>query len=152
MTRPPTPTIEVQPLHQGAPHESARKHVSGQARYVDDLPAPGAVHGVIVRSPVAHGVVRGLTTPPLEDGVLAVLTAADIPGDNAEHAAAPRTPSPPAFDTAAASAGTLAPPIPARRIGYSIPRISQMRLLSAIVLPSPSCAWHRCQRVISAPT
>src|SRR3546814_16572232 len=51
-----------------------------------------------------------------------------------EQAAAPSTPRPPAFDTAAARAGTLAPPIPARTMGCSIPSILQIRLFSAIAL------------------
>ncbi len=80
MTRPPQP---VPRLHQDAPHEAAARHVSGQARYVDDLPCPGAVHGVIVRSPLAHGRLLGIDVPPLPAGVVRVLTAADIPGDNA---------------------------------------------------------------------
>jgi xanthine dehydrogenase large subunit len=79
---PVTPTPGPR-LHQDAPHEAGHKHVTGLARYVDDLPAPGCVHGVIVRSPVAHGRLLGVDVPPLGPGVLRVLTAVDIPGDNA---------------------------------------------------------------------
>ena len=40
------------------------------------------------------------------------------------RAAAPRMPNPPAFDTAAASSGVEAPPMPASRIGYLMPNLS----------------------------
>jgi xanthine dehydrogenase large subunit len=80
VTRPPQPPPR---LHQDAPHESAARHVSGLARYVDDLPCPGALHGVVVRSPAAHGRLLGIDVPALDAGVVRVLTAADVPGENA---------------------------------------------------------------------
>ncbi|HEY0093978.1 MAG TPA: xanthine dehydrogenase molybdopterin binding subunit, partial [Archangium sp.] len=46
------------PLHAPAPHESGLKHTSGEARYVDDLPAPpGMLAGHLVTSPHAHARV-----------------------------------------------------------------------------------------------
>ncbi|MCY1056954.1 xanthine dehydrogenase molybdopterin binding subunit [Nannocystis sp. SCPEA4] len=73
------------PLRQSAVHESAHAHVTGAARYVDDLPEPGGMlHGLPVGSPVARGRVvarraeRALALP----GVRAVLFAADVPGHN----------------------------------------------------------------------
>src|SRR5690349_7045778 len=42
-----------------------------------------------------------------------------------ERFAAPMIPRPPAFETAATSGAIDTPPMPARRIGYSIPRRSQ---------------------------
>ena len=48
------------------------------------------------------------------------------------HAAAPRTPSPPALDTAAASSGVAAPPIPASTTGTSIFSRSQILVRGAI--------------------
>jgi CO/xanthine dehydrogenase Mo-binding subunit len=57
--------------------------VSGRARYVDDLAAPGAWHGVTVRSAVAHGTLRALERDPGFDWrEIVVVTAADIPGRN----------------------------------------------------------------------
>ncbi len=52
----------------------------GQGRYTDDLNLPGQVHAVMVRSRVAHGVLRGIDTAAARamPGVLAVLTAADL--------------------------------------------------------------------------
>ena len=67
-------------------HESAAGHVSGAARYTDDL-APdfhGLLHAFPVLSPVAHGVVRAIDSAAAEAcaGVVAVLTAADVSGEN----------------------------------------------------------------------
>jgi len=74
--------------HVGAhhPHESARGHVTGGARYVDDLwpRAAGCVHAWPVCVPHAHARVlavdtaRALAAP----GVCCVLGAADVPGVN----------------------------------------------------------------------
>ena len=73
------------PLGARLPHESALRHVSGEARYVDDLPAPeGMLHGMVLLSPVAHGTLRQIDTKAALEvpGVHAVLTAADVPGEN----------------------------------------------------------------------
>ena len=70
---------------QALPHDSAALHVTGGARYVDDLPEPpGTLHGAIGMSPVAHGRLRalGLGAVRRAPGVAAVLVAADIPGEN----------------------------------------------------------------------
>ena len=71
------------PLHRAAPHESATGHVTGAAVYADDLTPPGCLHGVIVTSPVAAGVLEGVDTAAAValPGVKAVLTVADVPGD-----------------------------------------------------------------------
>ena len=43
------------PLHQPLLHESGLKHTSGEARYVDDLPAPpGMLLCHVIVSPHAH--------------------------------------------------------------------------------------------------
>ncbi|MCA3015433.1 MAG: xanthine dehydrogenase molybdopterin binding subunit [Myxococcaceae bacterium] len=75
----------VTPLHQPLLHESGLKHTSGEARYVDDLPAPtGLLVAQVVTSPVAHARLRGLDTRPALSvpGVVAVFTAKDVPGTN----------------------------------------------------------------------
>ncbi len=55
----------------------------GRAQYVDDLKIPGLWHGFVVRSPVAHGKLRGLRQDPAFDwSRVTVVTAADIPGEN----------------------------------------------------------------------
>lgn len=40
----------------------------GRGRYVDDLELPGLRHAAIVRSTVAHGIVRGIDVPELPAG------------------------------------------------------------------------------------
>lgn len=52
----------------------------GGGRYIDDLPMPGALHAVFVRSPHAHAAIRGIdaTAARAVDGSVAVFTAADL--------------------------------------------------------------------------
>ena len=67
------------------PHESAALHVSGQAAYTDDVPElAGTLHAALGLSPVAHGWLRSVDVQGLRalPGVVAVCTAADIPGTN----------------------------------------------------------------------
>ncbi len=64
-------------------HDSARMHVTGQARYVDDLPQPAnLLHAAVGCSGIACGsiVEMDLTAVEQADGVIAVITAQDIPG------------------------------------------------------------------------
>jgi xanthine dehydrogenase large subunit len=73
------------PLHQPLLHESGLRHTSGEARYVDDLPAPhGLLVAQVVPSPVAHGKLRSLdVSAALEvPGVVTVLSAKDVPALN----------------------------------------------------------------------
>ena len=67
------------------PHESAHLHVAGAAPYVDDLPElAGTLHAALGLSPVAHGRLLGIDLALLraQPGVVAVYSAADIPGPN----------------------------------------------------------------------
>jgi xanthine dehydrogenase large subunit len=67
------------------PHESAHLHVAGAAPYVDDIAeVQGTLHAALGLSPVAHGRLLGIDVQTLraQPGVVAVLTAADIPGTN----------------------------------------------------------------------
>jgi xanthine dehydrogenase large subunit len=67
-------------------HDSAVGHVSGRALYIDDLREPaGTVHVAPGYAPdTACGVITRLDLEPVRTagGVVAVLTAADIPGVN----------------------------------------------------------------------
>jgi len=66
-------------------HDSAHKHVSGSALYIDDLPEPaGLLHAAVGLSSDAHAEVGRLDLNRVHaaPGVVAVLTAADIPGVN----------------------------------------------------------------------
>ncbi len=67
------------------PHESAHLHVAGEATYVDDiLEAAGTLHCALGLAPVAAGRLLGVDLAALRamPGVVDVLTAADIPGEN----------------------------------------------------------------------
>ena len=67
------------------PHESAHLHVSGEARYADDVPLPAsALHGAFGLSAAAHARLRAmdLSAVAAAPGVVAVLTAKDIPAAN----------------------------------------------------------------------
>ncbi|HET6150243.1 MAG TPA: xanthine dehydrogenase molybdopterin binding subunit, partial [Polyangia bacterium] len=67
-------------------HESAALHVTGAARYVDDLPPDTArlAHAWPVMVPHAHARVQAVDALAALrlPGALAVLTAADVPGEN----------------------------------------------------------------------
>lgn len=76
----PTPAVGA-----ALPHDAARRHVRGTAPYIDDLPEPaGLLHAAVGLSPVAHGTLTGLDLDKVRayPGVVAVLSAADIPGEN----------------------------------------------------------------------
>lgn len=78
--------IETRPI-VGSPlkHDSAEKHVAGEALYVDDIAEPaGLVHACLGLSTIAHGKLRSLDLSAVEaaPGVLSILTPADIPGEN----------------------------------------------------------------------
>ena len=67
------------------PHDSARLHVTGAARYVDDLPVPAdTLHLAFGLSQVAHGRIAAMDLDAVRaaPGVVAVLTAADLPFAN----------------------------------------------------------------------
>jgi xanthine dehydrogenase large subunit len=72
-------------VHAAVRHDSAVGHVTGAARYLDDVPTvPGTLEASLVLSPHAHARIcridlsRALAAP----GVVAAVTAADIPGKN----------------------------------------------------------------------
>ncbi|MFT5162058.1 MAG: xanthine dehydrogenase large subunit [Alteromonadaceae bacterium] len=64
-------------------HESAEKHVSGEAVYVDDRPVlPGQLHAAVGQSihPHAKIISIDLTAVKAAPGVSAVITVDDVPG------------------------------------------------------------------------
>ncbi len=66
-------------------HIDAHLHVRGESQYVDDVPPPPEMlHAAVAGSPLAHGIVTRLDTAAARaaPGVVAVLTAVDIPGVN----------------------------------------------------------------------
>ena len=56
--------------------------VRGEGCYADDVNRPGQAYAVLVRSSIAHGIIRSIDTAAAKamPGVLAVLTAADLAG------------------------------------------------------------------------
>lgn len=80
----PTPAHSAKGVAgMGVKHDSAWKHVSGQARYIDDLPEPeGLLHAAVGHSEQAHARILSMDLDAVRayPGVLAVITAADVPG------------------------------------------------------------------------
>ena len=67
------------------PHDAATLHVTGQARYIDDIPTPtGTLHLAFGTSEVACGTITHMDLSKVRaaDGVVAVLTASDLPFEN----------------------------------------------------------------------
>ena len=66
------------------PHDSGPIHVSGVARYTDDMPLADPVHLAFGLSSSAHAklVSVNLDAVRAADGVIEVLTAADLPAEN----------------------------------------------------------------------
>ncbi len=67
------------------PHDAALLHVTGTARYVDDIPRPaGALHLAFGVSEVAQGRITSMDLSAVRaaPGVVAVLTAEDLPFAN----------------------------------------------------------------------
>lgn len=76
---------ETGPVGRASPHDSAAKHVAGEALYIDDIAEPaGLVHAYLGLAEIAHGALVALDLAAVRaaPGVLAVLTAKDIPGAN----------------------------------------------------------------------
>ena len=72
-------------VNQAIAHDSAVKHVTGRAIYVDDIPEPlGTLHAAPGLSARAHARIRSMDLAAVRraPGVVLVLTAADIPGIN----------------------------------------------------------------------
>ena len=64
------------------PRPDAHAKVAGRFEFANDLTVDGMLHGAILRSPHPHARLRRVDTGPALalDGVLAVVTAADVPG------------------------------------------------------------------------
>lgn len=67
------------------PHDTGPLHVTGEARYVDDMPTPAdCLHLAFGLSEIACGDINTIDLEPVRraPGVVAVLSAADLPGAN----------------------------------------------------------------------
>ncbi|MFS2154744.1 xanthine dehydrogenase molybdopterin binding subunit [Rhizobium sp. Rhizsp42] len=73
------------PMHASRRHDSAHKHVTGTADYIDDLPEPaGLLHGALGLSDRAHAEIvnMDLSEVAATPGVVWVFTGKDVPGVN----------------------------------------------------------------------
>lgn len=71
--------------HQPIEHESAHKHVSGRAEYLDDMIEPaGTLHAYLGLSTCARSKILAMDLDAVRHahGVVDVLTGTDIPGEN----------------------------------------------------------------------
>ncbi len=60
-------------------------HLRGESVYVDDIPRlQGTLFAAVFDSPIAHGKIKSMELDPAmqSEGVIAILTAKDIPGEN----------------------------------------------------------------------
>ena len=75
--------IGTRPVRHDGPDK-----VTGRARYAADIHPPGLLVGMVLRSPHAHAVIRGIDTTRARaiPGVKAVVTSADFPEVSAEIA------------------------------------------------------------------
>ncbi len=74
-----------QVVGRALPHDSAVGHVTGAARYTGDLPEPkGLLHAWPVMAPHARARILAIRTEGAAEvpGVVTVLTAAEVPGEN----------------------------------------------------------------------
>lgn len=73
------------PLHSRLKHDSAHKHVTGAADYIDDMPEPAdLLHAALGMTTRAHARILSMDLSQVEayPGVVAVLTAKDMPAVN----------------------------------------------------------------------
>ncbi len=69
---------------QRIPHESATRHVSGEALYIDDrLEFPNQLHLAVKLSEHPHALIKNIDTSAClsTPGIVCVITAKDIPGE-----------------------------------------------------------------------
>lgn len=81
----PRDTLTPATVHQPIAHDSAVRHVCGEAVYVDDIPEPrGLLHIWTALSPHAAARIVSIDTSaiPGSPGVVAVFDAESIPGKN----------------------------------------------------------------------
>jgi xanthine dehydrogenase large subunit len=77
--------LRLRVVRRSMRHDSSPKHVAGSATFIDDIREPeGLLHIAVGGAPVASGQLLGVDLDAVRaaPGVVAVLTAADIPGKN----------------------------------------------------------------------
>jgi CO/xanthine dehydrogenase Mo-binding subunit len=74
----PAPIVGTSPVRK-----EGRAKVLGTAQYIDDITLPGMWYGATVRSTIARGRIKSITYDPgIDWSQFAIVTAADIPGEN----------------------------------------------------------------------
>ncbi|WP_184717570.1 xanthine dehydrogenase molybdopterin binding subunit [Caulobacter sp.] len=79
------PIQTFQGVHASLPHDSGPRHVAGSAVYIDDMPEPaGLLHIAFGMSAKAHATIirMDLSAVRTAPGVVLVLSAEDVPGEN----------------------------------------------------------------------
>ncbi|MCB9456981.1 MAG: molybdopterin-dependent oxidoreductase [Anaerolineaceae bacterium] len=76
-----------EPMHvisRSVPPQEVRAKVTGQAKYTDDITFPGMLYARTLRSRYPHAKILSISTEKAKalPGVQAVLTHADVPGEN----------------------------------------------------------------------
>ena len=76
--------MSVEPIIGTSPlRKEGRAKVLGEARYVDDIALPAMWIGATVRSKISRGRIKRITfSPEVDWNQFAIVTAADIPGEN----------------------------------------------------------------------
>ena len=102
-------------IGQSVPRQEDPVLLKGQGRYTDDLARPGQVYAVMVRSPYAHGVIKGIDTTAARamPSVLGVYTAADLAGYGTMGCALPLK-----SKDGSALRNTARPPLAADRVRF----------------------------------
>jgi xanthine dehydrogenase large subunit len=75
------PEARLRQVRQAIPHDSAERHVAGEALYIDDIPEPrNLLHAYIRMSEHAHARIKKIDLRPVRaaSGVVAALSAADL--------------------------------------------------------------------------
>ncbi len=66
------------------PRLEDQRFLTGRGRFIDDVAPPGALHGVVIRSPHAHAAIEAIETDAARRmaGVRGVFTVADLDADD----------------------------------------------------------------------
>jgi len=88
------PDAELSVAGQSIVRTDARQKVTGALKFCGDFAVEGYLHGKILRSPHPHALIKSIDTKEAESlpGVVAVLTAKDVPGRNGFGAIIPDQP------------------------------------------------------------
>lgn len=88
------PEVGLFVVGQSVVRTEARDKVMGKLAFGADLPQEGFLHGKMLRSPYPHALIKSINTEKAKSlpGVVAVMTAKDVPGRNGFGAILPDQP------------------------------------------------------------